>query len=167
MGMMISQPVFDNYHKFEKEFGLTLLEFIRKGNVYTAEEIMEVVEDSEMENMHPTQILAALRMWKTGQYGCKLSTRPTSPTVRMTNFDALMQIANAGLPIPPEALMEYVDIPNKEKILESMRQSQQQKQQMEQMQMMMQMQSGRGQGSPPNPRGNPSPPKNSPTAQNV
>lgn len=166
-GMMVSQTIFNNYYKFEREFGLTLMEFIRKSNVYTAEEILQVVEDSEMKNTTPRQVLQALSSWKTGQYGCKLGTKPTSPTSRVAAFDELMQMANAGLPIPPQILLEYVDIPDKERVIQIMQQTQQQQQQMELQKMILQASTGKGQGSQPAEKGTPSPPKSSPISKNV
>lgn len=168
MGMLVSQPIFNNYNKFIREFGLTLMEFIRKGNVYTAEEVVEIIEDSEMENISPQQILAAISSWKVGQYGCKLEIKPTSPTIRLANFDQLMAIAtNVGLPIPIEILMEYTDIPNKEKAIKLFKQQQSIQQQIEMMKLTMQMKGSSGGGSAPNPRGTPSPPKPSSVSKNM
>jgi len=43
------------------------------------------------------------------------------PTIRMANLEVLMNMANAGLPIPIDVIIENSDIPNKDEIVQRVR----------------------------------------------
>jgi len=165
-GMVQAQVIFKNFYKSISDFGETLVELIRKSDVYSPQEIMAIVEDQKQQ-VDPAQLVSALKSFRTGRYGTKLTTRPTSPTLRQAQLDELMQMVNAGLPIPVDILMDYTDVAKKEEIIRRLQQQQQQQQQMEYKRMMLEAQSGRGRASQPKPVGKPSPPKTQTLAQSL
>ena len=165
-GMVQAQVIFKNFYKSVMDFGETLVELIRRTDVYSPQEIMAIVEDQKQQ-IDPMQLISVLKSFRVGRYGTKLTTRPSSPTMRQAQLDELMQMANAGLPIPIDVLLEYTDVTMKEEIIERVKQQQQQEQQMEYQRMQMEMQSGKGKASQPKQTGKPSPPKTQTLAQSI
>jgi len=165
-GMVQAQPIFNNFYKSIADFGETLTELIRKSDVYSPAEIMAIVEEQQ-QPIDPIQLMAILKSFKVGRYGVKLTTRPTSPTLRQAQLDELMQMVNAGMPIPIDVLLDYTDIAKKEEIITRIKQQQQQQQQMEYQRMMLEAQMGKGRASQPKPTGKPSPPKTQALSQSL
>lgn len=146
-GMVISKVIFDNYKLTQQIFGETLIGFIRHTNVYSPPEIAEICIE-EKTKVDPTQLLKAIKSFRIGHYGIKVSSRPSTPTVRLANFEMLARLAEMGMPIPIDILLDSMDIPRKEEIIQRVRKQQEQTQQMEA------QQAGRG-----TQKGRPSPPK--------
>lgn len=147
-GAVISEVVFDNYKLTQQIFGETLIEFIRHTNVYSPSEIAEICIEEKMK-IDPNQLVQAIRSFRVGHYGIKVSSRPSTPTIRLANFEMLARLAEMGMPIPIDILLDSMDIPRKEEIIQRV------KQQQEQAQQMQQQQQGQGQTQ----KGRPSPPK--------
>jgi hypothetical protein len=65
--------------------------------------------------------LEQFRDIRTGRYGIKVDDSPNSPTAKMAAFAELMEIARM-IPgeIPSAMLVESSDLPNKNKIIQSM-----------------------------------------------
>ncbi len=147
-GAVISEVVFDNYKLTQQIFGETLIEFIRHTNVYSPSEIAEICIEEKMK-IDPNQLVQAIRSFRIGHYGIKVSSRPSTPTIRLANFEMLARLAEMGMPIPIDILLDSMDIPRKEEIIQRV------KQQQEQAQQMQTQQQGQGQGQ----KGRPSPPK--------
>jgi len=118
-GLITTEIIFDNFRYTQKVLGETLLEFIRKTDILSDEEIMAIVGDKEMDID-----IGLLKNKKIGKYSITLTTRPTSPTVRLSNFYMLLDAVKAGLPIPPELLLEYSDLPGKDEMLAKIKQQQ-------------------------------------------
>ena len=137
-GAVISKVVFDNYERTQKILGETLVEFIRHTNVYSPPEIAEICIEDKMK-VDPTQLLKAIKSFRIGHYGIKVSQRPSTPTLRLANFEMLARLAEMGMPIPIDILLESMDIPRKEEIVQRVKKQQEQAQQMEA------QQAGRGQ----------------------
>jgi hypothetical protein len=94
----------------------------------------------------------------------KVSTRPTMPTLRQAQFDELLAISQAGLPIPVDVLLEHTDIAQKEKIIERVKAQQQQEAQIQMLELQARLQ-GNKTGSPPAPKGKASQPKQTTASQ--
>jgi len=118
-GLITTEVIFDNFRHTQKVLGETLLEFIRKTDILSDEEIMAIVEEKNID-----ADLALIKNRKVGKYSITLTTRATSPTVRLSNFYMLLDAVKAGLPIPPELLLEYSDLPGKEEMLAKIKQAQ-------------------------------------------
>ena len=147
-GATISEPVYDNFRLSQRIFGETLIEMIRHSQVYSPAEVGQIMQE-EKQKIDMEQLYKAMKSWAVGHYGYKIEQMPNMPTIRMANLEVLMNMANAGLPIPIDVIIEQSDIPNKEEIVARVRQEAQRVQQEEQ-------QKPAGQQA----KGKPSPPKN-------
>ena len=94
----------------------------------------------------------------TFEFDIIISDTPATPSQRIAAFYALLEMAKAGIQVPPDMIIEASDLPQKEEIKDRMRQAQMQQQQME-----MQAQA-RQRGMPPGQPGAPpqQPPPNVP-----
>lgn len=146
-GAVISEVVFDNYKLTQQIFGETLIELIRHTNVYSPSEIAEICIEEKMQ-INPQQLAQAIRSFRVGHYGIKVSSRPSTPTIRLANFEMLARLAEMGMPIPIDILLDSMDIPRKEEIVQRVKQQQEMAQQM-QMQQGAQGQTQKGRPSPP------------------
>jgi len=129
-GMVISNVVFDNYKYTQQIFGETLVEFIRHTNVYSPQEIAEICIEEKMK-IDPQQLLQAIKSFRVGHYGIKVSQRPSSPTIRLANFEMLARLTEAGFPIPVEFLLDSMDISRKDEMIAIIQKQQEQQKQIE------------------------------------
>jgi hypothetical protein len=89
----------------------------------------------------------------TFEFDVVISDTPATPSQRVAAFYALLEMAKAGLPVPPDVIIEASDLPQKEMLKERL---------MQQQQMEMQARQQQSQGMPPGqpgapPMGPPSP----------
>lgn len=145
-GATISEPVYDNFRLSQRIFGETLIDMIRHSNVYSSAEVAQIMQEDKQE-IDIEQLYKAMKSWAVGHYGFKVEQQPNMPTIRMANLEVLMNMANAGLPIPVDIIIEQSDLPNKEEIAERVRQEAQRAQQEEAQQPARQQ--AKGKPSPP------------------
>lgn len=118
--------IFDNLSFAEAKIGKILVKKIQK--LYTPEKILRIIknqsikEDVEiagqpLESYNEDDILRLLQTSDLAEYDVIVSESANSPSVMMGNFLLLMELAGKGVDIPPQAIIEYAPIPNKEKIL--------------------------------------------------
>ncbi|MCK4322594.1 hypothetical protein KAX08_08780 [candidate division WOR-3 bacterium] len=119
-GATISEPVYDNFRLSQRIFGETLIEMIRHSNVYSPAEVAHIMQEEKQE-IDIEQLYKAMKSWAIGHYGYRVDQKSHTPTVRMANLEILMQMAQAGLPIPIDVIIENSDIPNKEEIVQRVR----------------------------------------------
>jgi len=144
-GATISEPVYDKFRQSQRVFGETLIEMIRHSSVYSAAEVAQIIQE-EKKKIDVEKLYKAMRTWATGHYGYKVEQKPNMPTIRMANLEVLMQMANAGLPIPVDVIIENSDISNKEEIVQRLREEAKRVAQEEQRQPAQQQ---KGKASPP------------------
>jgi len=142
-GATISEPVYDNFRVSQRIFGETLIEMIRHSNVYSPAEVAQIMQE-EKQKVDIGQLYQAMKSWAVGHYGYNIEQMPNLPTIRMANLEVLMNMANAGLPIPIDVIIENSDIPNKEEIVQRIREEAQRVAQEEQRQPQ-----AKGKASPP------------------
>ncbi|MGE4357520.1 MAG: portal protein [Candidatus Omnitrophota bacterium] len=116
-GLITCEPLFDNFEWTQKILGETLLEFIRKTDILSDEEIANIVDAQRYS-------IELLKSRKVGKYEVVLTTSPSSPTTRIMNFTMLMELVKMGFPVPPKLLLTYSDIPGKEEMLAELEQQQ-------------------------------------------
>ena len=116
-GLLGVENVFDNFQFTQQILGETILEFIRKSDVLSEEEIMAIVEEKKLEGG-----LEHLKSRKLGKYQAVLTTKKSTPTQRMADFYAMLDAVKLGIPIPPELIIEASDLPHKEEIQEAIKQ---------------------------------------------
>lgn len=64
-----------------------------------------------------------------GRYDIKIEEAPDTLNLRSENFEQLMRMAEAGIPVPPDMIIESSQLPSKNKLLQGMQQQQQMAQQ--------------------------------------
>jgi len=145
-GMMISQIVFDNFNRTLQIFGDLLLEFIRKRDVYSDQEIQAIIDEEALVDSATREPLDLNNLGdlRIGKYGVKVAMSIHAPTMRIANYLTLLEMAQAGVPIAPKFLLEAADIPNKDAIVADLQASQQQARQMAEQEMMMNVQKAAG-----------------------
>ena len=128
-GLMVSEIVFDNFDRTQAGVGEFLWEIIRTSDVYSEQEITAVAQESSLKDFLRTDEatgevvvdLSPLRNWDQGRYGVRVAAGKAAPTVRIAQFEQMLEAVKAGLPIPARFLIELSDLPNKEQILEELR----------------------------------------------
>lgn len=128
-GLVVSEIIFDNFARTQKQLGIFLWEIIRRTDVYSEQEIMSIVQESNLKSFikqgpEGQQIIdiSPIRSWYLGRYGIKVSRSTNLPTVKMANFEMALDALRAGLPIPPDIIMELSDLPNKDEIVARLKQ---------------------------------------------
>lgn len=116
-GLLGVETVFDNFQFTQQILGETILEFIRKTDVLSEEEMRAIIQEKNLE-----VDFNLLKSRKVGKYQVVLTTKKSTPTQRMADFYAMLDAAKQGLPIPPDLIIEASDLPNKEAILEAIKQ---------------------------------------------
>jgi hypothetical protein len=125
-GMTISVPIFDNMARTDEIMGRFLWDYIRTSSVYSDQEIVSVVQENQLNAFQDMNDLRqAIQSMTLGRYGVRVSRSSNTPTVRMANYEQVLDAMKMGLPIPPEFLLELSDLPNKQEIIEYMRRMQQ------------------------------------------
>ena len=113
-GMKVVEVMFDNFARTQKLITLGLVDMVRHTDVYSDEEILNIVSDKNMD-----VDLNLLRSRKVGKYGIKIESSTSSPTARYANFTSIMDIAKMFPDrIPPEAVIENSNIVNKEGLID-------------------------------------------------
>ncbi|MBW8015718.1 MAG: hypothetical protein FVQ82_05990 [Planctomycetes bacterium] len=113
-GMKVVEVLFDNFSRTQKLITLGLVDMVRHTDVYSDEEIRNIVSEKNMD-----ADLSLLKSRKVGKYGIKIESSSSSPTARYANFMSIMEIAKLFPDrIPPEAVIENSDIANKESIID-------------------------------------------------
>ena len=118
------QILFDNLDFAQKLLGDIMIEIIQAN--YTPGKIKQILEDEE-----PT----AFFYKKTfGKYNAVVEEGLNTHTQKQLNFAQLLDLQQAGLPIPADLLLEQSTIQNKSKLIKAVSQQQQQQAQMAQAQ---------------------------------
>jgi len=125
-GLTVSEVIFDNLNRTQKELGEFLWEYIRRSDIYSEEEITAIVQEHNIKHFVDQSgevDLSPLRNWQMGRYGVKVSRGSNLPTIRLANYEQLLAAMQSGLAIPPEYLIELSDLPNKDEILNYLKQA--------------------------------------------
>ena len=153
-GSVVIEKLNDNWRRTRKLTGQLLVDFIQKERTYTAEEVQDIVGRDKEQNrgifkkikdfMEKRSIGRVMEDLSFGKYGIKIDMVTSSPTIKMSNYQQLIDAAVKYPPgvIPFDLLIEaHPDLQNKEEILERMRSAQ----------------AGQEGGTPTNPTGTPGP----------
>lgn len=139
-GNIVIEQLYDNWRRTRKLAGQLLVDMIQKARTYTAEEIINIVGRDEILSKKNPNILNDIERVMSdldvGRYEIKVDMQTSTPTIRQANYDRLIEAAKAGIDIPSDILVEaHPDLPNKDEILEKLRQRMAQQEQMLQLQM--------------------------------
>lgn len=122
--MSANEHLFDNMAFAKKKLGSLLVKLIQR--YYTPERLMRLLQTSAsvpsaqspqvggqpLENYDPNEIIALLSTADLVNYDVVVAESGYSPTARMATFMLLTQMAQSGAPVPPELMVEFMDIPS-------------------------------------------------------
>ena len=127
-GLVSIESIYDNFRLTKMILGTRLVDMIQKTDVYTKEEILNLVIDGEVKEIpvnlqEKTGAVDSIKNdLSIGKYKVTVAESKTSSTSRLRDFNMLVEAMRAGLPVPPDVLLKASDIPFKEEILAAMQQ---------------------------------------------
>jgi hypothetical protein len=116
-----SEYLFDNLSFAKQKLGRLLIKLIQR--YYSPERIIRIVRNAAtkepvelgnmpLEDFEDQDIFAILSTADLAEYDVEITESAWSPSMRLATFMLLSEMAQAGQPIPPEAMFEFADMPN-------------------------------------------------------
>lgn len=118
------EPVFDNFSRSRNLKGRKIMELVQ--DFYTETRLVRTLGDNG--DMLKTWINVALPSGEilnnvtAGKYRVAVDEAPASATFQQAQFEAGMDLLKAGIPIPPDAMIDMAPIPRKDEIKARMQQ---------------------------------------------
>jgi hypothetical protein len=128
-GLTTLQVLFDHLDHSQKLLGKLMIDLVQAN--FTPGKIKKILEGEEPAAQFYNKAF--------GTYHATVQDGLNTATQKQMYFAQLLQLREAGLPIPDEAIIEAATIENKKKLLESMQKVKQQQQQIQQAQMQAQL----------------------------
>jgi hypothetical protein len=115
-----SEYLFDNLSFAKQKLGRLLIKLIQK--YYNAERIIRIVRNANskeqvqlggqpLDAFTDEDIASLLSTTDLELYDVEITESNWSPSMRLSTFMLLSDLAKSGQPIPPEALLEFADMP--------------------------------------------------------
>lgn len=127
-GLTTLQILFDQLDRSQKLLGDIMLQCIQTN--FTPGKVARIIEEQPQPQFYDQ---------KFGKYDSVVEEGLNTATQKQMQFAQLLELRNAGIPIPDDAILDAATIQNKTELLESMQQAQQQQaqaaQQMQEVQM--------------------------------
>lgn len=113
----ILQPQFENFRYTKWLIGHFLFRIIP--TMFDAIKVEKILGTKFMETNQLTrgQLRAYMTMVEDGRYNLEISEAGNVDTLRQETFEDLMSLAEKGYPIPPDVIIEFMNIPNKEETI--------------------------------------------------
>ena len=129
-GLTTLQILFDNLDYAQKLLGHLMLDLIQTN--FMPGKVKKILESEEPSPQFYNKAF--------GKYGCTIEEGLNTTTQKQMQFAQLLQLKQAGVPVPDQNLLEAATIQDKKKLLDSIAQSQQQVAQSQQQQQQLQAQ---------------------------
>lgn len=129
-GLTTLQILFDQLDNSQKLLGKIMIDIIQAN--FTPGKIKKILEGQEPAPQFYNKAF--------GKYHAVVEEGLNTSTQRQMQFAQLLQLREAGLPIPDSVIIDAATLQDKKKLMEAMDQQQQQQKQMQQMQLQAQMQ---------------------------
>ena len=129
-GLTTLQSLFDNLDRAQKMLGEMMVEIIQ--NNFTPGKIKKILNGEEPERSFYDKAF--------GKYGCAIEEGLNTTTQKQMQFAQLLQLREAGVPVPDDVLLDAATIQDKQKLVQSIQAQQQQAQQMQMQQAQAAMQ---------------------------
>lgn len=129
-GLTTLQVLFDNLDRAQRLLGKLMIDLIQ--NNFTPGKIKKILEGEEPSQQFYNKAF--------GRYHAVVEDGINTGTQKQMQLAQMLHLAQMGVPIPPEELLEASTIQNKTRIIESMKAQKEQQGQMQQQQFEMQMQ---------------------------
>ena len=124
-GLTTLQSLFDQLDRSQRLVGKIMLDLIQTN--FTPGKIQRIIEGQPTQQFYNKAF---------GRYDCAVEEGLNTTTQKQMQFAQLLQLREAGVPIPNDSLLEAATIQDKKKLIEAIQQSEQQASQMQQMQQM-------------------------------
>lgn len=128
-GLTTLQVLFDNLDRAQRLLGKLMIDLIQSN--FTPGKIKKILEGEEPAEQFYNKAF--------GRYHAVVEEGINTGTQKQMQFAQMLHLIQAGVPIPPDELLEASTLQNKTRIIESMKAQQQQAAQMQQQQAQMQM----------------------------
>lgn len=129
-GLTTLQILFDQADQSLKLLGKRMIELIQLN--FTPGKMKKILENKEPSDQFYSK--------NFGRYNCAVEEGLNTTTQRQMQFAQMLQLREAGVPIPDESLLEAATLTNKKELIDKMTAMKQQQSQAQQMQMQAQMQ---------------------------
>ena len=106
-GQTTLAPVVGNFFRSNAILGKTIWEYVRHNGVYSAEEVLAIVDDETLADLGgPFAAVEMMNRWDVGTYGVKAISAKTSATWRDAQLEELQQftglVSSMGMQLPPD-----------------------------------------------------------------
>jgi hypothetical protein len=111
-------PYFRNFRYTKEMVGSAV--FAMLPSIFDVDQLKKVVGQKYMEEnkVNEGQLAAFLTQIADGKFDIDITEADNSSTIRAETFDNLMEMAKNGMPIPPDVILQFSNIPNLDAILE-------------------------------------------------
>lgn len=123
-GLTTLQSLFDNLDRAQKQLGEIMIEIIQ--NNFTPGKVKKILNGEEPARQFNDKVF--------GKYGCAVEEGLNTTTQKQMQFAQLLQLREAGVPVPDDVLLDAATIQDKNKLVEAVRRNNEQQQQMQQAQ---------------------------------
>lgn len=128
----ILEPVFMNFRYTKRLIGEFLLEIIPI--LMDTAKLKKILGLSFLnaESITDGELRAFLTMIKDGRYDVRIGEQGFTKTLREETFENLMLMMEKGMPLPPDVVLEFTNIPNQKEVIKKVQEYQAQQAQMAQ-----------------------------------
>lgn len=125
----ILEPIFANFKYTKQLIGAFLFKIMPM--MFDSARLMKVLGEKYMKEnqLNPNDIEVFLDIVKDGKYNVSISESGSATTLREETFENLISLVEKGFPIPPDVIFEFMNIPNKQEVMQKVQAYQQQQQQ--------------------------------------
>ena len=136
--LMGNEYLFDNMSQVKKRIGREVLLWIQA--LYTPDRLARIFFDQakiekiylggqevDPQDMNTfNQIVTRLQDADLTKYDVTIGETGQSPTAQLANFEMMMELAQKGVPLPPQLFVELAPIPNKDRVMQILAEANQQ-----------------------------------------
>lgn len=114
--ILVLEKAFVNFRYTKEILGNALFKMIP--SMFNASKVRRILGESFMQEnkLDLGQLKAFLQLVRDGEYDLTITDSEDSETIRQETFEALMTMAEKGLPVPPDVIMEFSPVSNKNEI---------------------------------------------------
>lgn len=125
----ILQPAMRNFRYTKQLIGNFLFKIIPM--MFDAAKIEKILGQRTMQvnQLDRASIQAYIQMVRDGKYNIDINEAGSAQTLRQETLEDLFELIRAGMPIPPDVVFEFMNMPNKNELITKIKEEQQRQQQ--------------------------------------
>jgi hypothetical protein len=114
--ILVLEKAFVNFRYTKEILGTAIFKIIP--SMFNASKVRRILGESFMQEneLDLGKLKAFLQLVRDGEYDLTITDSEDSETIRQETFEALMTMAEKGMPVPPDVIMEFSPISNKTEI---------------------------------------------------